>query len=94
MFIDTARPSDCAPAERDVSGPLSHSAPLEPELTSDWVNIWSLRDRACFTNTVPTRSPPGAECILSVGDERTKLRSAVTSSRYPPIFRKCPSTQE
>jgi hypothetical protein len=32
MFIVTA-PSGRAPAERDVSPPQSHSAPLEPELT-------------------------------------------------------------
>jgi len=30
MFIDTARPSQRAPAERNVPGPQSHSAPLEP----------------------------------------------------------------
>ena len=33
MFIVTARPSNRAPAERNVSVAQSHSAPLEPEFT-------------------------------------------------------------
>ena len=50
MFIVIARSSDRAPAERDVSAPQSHSAPLEPESITGLVaiNIWSLRDPCRF----------------------------------------------